>query len=74
MVAQLGRRKPILKKLLGEPEGDDLPDSECPAPNWQRQPTRVTFQPEENQKLTYAIRGHAVDIVNDVEQDEEGTE
>ena len=74
MVAQLGRRKPILKKLLGEPEGDDLPDSKCPAANWQRQPTRVTFQPEENQKLTYAIRGHAVDIVNDVEQDEEGTE
>jgi hypothetical protein len=32
IVAQLGRRKPILKKPLGEAESDDLPDSECPAP------------------------------------------
>jgi len=30
MVAQLGRRKPILKKALGEADGDDVPDSECP--------------------------------------------
>ncbi len=72
MVAELGRRKPILKKLLGEAEGDDTPDSECPAPTWQRQPTRVTFEPEENQKLTYSVRGHAVDVVSGLEEDEEG--
>ena len=72
MVAQLGRRKPILKKLLGEPEGDDLPDSECPAPSWQRQPTRVTFQPAATQKISFSVRGHAVDIVNDTEEDEKG--
>lgn len=71
VVAQLGRRKPILKKPLGEPGGDDAPDSECPAPSWQRQPAGVTFVPDENQKLTYAVRGHTVDIVND-EEDEEG--
>jgi hypothetical protein len=74
VVAQLGRRKPILKKPLGEPDGDDAPDSECPAPAWQRQPTRVTFEPEENQKLTFSVRGHAVDVVNDAEEDEEGAE
>ena len=71
MVAQLGRRKPVLKKPLGEPGGDDEPDSECPAPAWQRQPTRVTFEPDENQKLTFSIRGHAVDVVNDGEESEE---
>jgi hypothetical protein len=71
--AQLGRRKPILKKPLGEPDGDDTP-SECPAPTWQRQPTRVTFEPEENQKLTFSVRGHALDVVNDAEQGEEGAE
>ena len=70
VVAQLGRRKPILKKALGEADGDDMPDSECPAPDWQRQPTRVTFEPLENQKLTYSVRGHAVDVVNDAEDDE----
>jgi hypothetical protein len=74
MVAQLGRRKPILKKALGEADGDDVPDSECPAPEWQRLPTRVTFEPLENQKLTFSVRGHAVDVVNHAEEDEEGAE
>jgi hypothetical protein len=62
-VVQLGRRKPILKRPLGEADGDDTPDSECPAPAWQRQPTRVTFEPEENQRLTFSVRGHAVEVV-----------
>ena len=35
VVAQVGRRKPVLKKALGEPGGDDDPDSECPAPTWE---------------------------------------
>jgi hypothetical protein len=70
MVAQLGRRKAILKKPLGEPGGEDAPDSECPAPEWQRAPVRVSFEPEENKKLTYAVHEHAVDIVNDEEEDE----
>ena len=70
MVAQLGRRKPILKKPLGEADGDDMPDSECPAPAWQRQPTRVTFEPKAGQKLTFSVVGHAVDVVNDVEEEE----
>ena len=70
IVAQLGRRKPILKKALGEAGADDMPDSECPAPAWQRQPVRVSFEPDENQKLTYSVRGHVVDIVNDNEEDE----
>jgi len=70
MVAQLGRRKAILKKPLGEAGGEDAPDSECPAPEWQRAPVRVSFEPEENKKLTYAVHEHAVDIVNDEEEDE----
>jgi hypothetical protein len=70
VVAQLGRRKPILKKPLGEPDADDMPDSECPAPAWQRRPTRVTFEPEDNQKLTFSVKGHAVDVVMDAEDDE----
>lgn len=73
VLAQMGRRKPILKKPLGEPGGEDELDSECRAQAWQRQPTRVTFEPDEDQKGTFAIRGHAVDVVNDVEE-EEGAE
>ena len=71
MVAQLGRRKPILKKPIGEPFAEDSPDSECPAPTWERQPTRVTFVPEQNEKITYAVHGHAVDVVSDVDDEEE---
>jgi hypothetical protein len=71
VVAQLGRRKPILKKPLGEAGGEDTPDSECPAPGWQRQPVRVTFEPDDKTKLTFAVRGRAVDLVNDIEEDEE---
>ncbi|PYX40565.1 MAG: hypothetical protein DMG81_05745 [Acidobacteria bacterium] len=70
-VAQLGRRKPILKKPIGEPFAEDSPDSECPAPTWERQPTRVTFVPEQNEKITYAVHGHAVDVVSDVDDEEE---
>jgi hypothetical protein len=70
IVAQLGRRKPILKKALGDASGDDMPDSECPAPGWERQPARVSFEPDENQKLTYSVRGHVVDVVNDNEEEE----
>jgi hypothetical protein len=36
VVFQVGRRKPVLKKHLGEADGDDLPDSACPAPVWER--------------------------------------
>jgi hypothetical protein len=73
IVAQVGRRKPILKKPLGEAAASDAPDSECPAPGWQRQPTRVTFEPKEDQKSTYAIRGRAIDLVNDSEEEEEAS-
>ena len=34
VVFQVGRRKPVLKKPLGETGEDDMPDSECPAPAW----------------------------------------
>ena len=72
MVVQMGRRKPVLKKDVGEPGGDDAPDSECPAPKWERAPSRVTFEPDDTQKLLFTIRGRVVDIVN--EPDEEAEE
>jgi len=71
VVAQVGRRKPILKKDVGEPGGDDDPDSECPAPAWTRTPMRVTFQPDDDQKLVFNIRSRVVDVVNDAEEAEE---
>jgi len=75
MVAQISRRKPVLKKELltgGQPD-DAAPDSACPAPSWQRSPVRVSFEPAGGAKQTYAIRGHVVDVVNDAEEEEEGS-
>jgi hypothetical protein len=70
IVAQLGRRKPILKKSIGEASADEDPDSACPAPVWQRQPARVTFEVREGQKTTYSVRGHAIDVVTDEEEED----
>lgn len=74
MVAQISRRKPVLKKPLSEglPE-DAAPDSACPAPVWQRTPVRVSFEPGGGAKQTFSIRGHVVDLVNDADEEEEGS-
>ena len=71
VVFQVGRRKPVLKKPLGDAGGDDAPDSECPAPVWERRPVRVTFEPDEDHKSTYSVRGHAADLVSDDDTEEE---
>jgi hypothetical protein len=75
MVAQLSRRKPVLKKPLSDDGVPDeaAPDSACPAPAWQRGPMRVSFEPAGETKQTFGIRGHVVDLVNDVEEEEEGS-
>jgi hypothetical protein len=73
MVAQVGRKKPILKKDVGDPAGEDDPDSECPPPAWERSPLRVTFIPDEDQKVVFSIRNRVVDVVNDNEDAEDNT-
>lgn len=73
IVAQLGSRKPILKRELGPVKDAEMPDAQCLAPDWQRQPVRVTFAPAGAQKLTFNIRGHAADLapVTTESEDEE---
>ena len=73
IVAQLSRRKPVLKKPLSSDgvSDDAAPDSACPAPSWQRGPMRVSFEPAGGAKQTFAIRGHVVDVVNDLDEEEE---
>jgi hypothetical protein len=75
IVAQISRRKPVLKKELSNAglNEDAAPDSVCPVPTWQRGPVRVAFQPAGATKQTFAIRGHVVDLVNDAEEEEEGS-
>jgi hypothetical protein len=74
IVFQVGRRKPVLKKALGDAGGDEAPDTECPAPVWERRPARVTFEPQEDQKSTYSVRGHAADLVSDDAEEEKASQ
>ena len=77
VVAQINRRKPILKKPLdgqdatGKEMKDASVDFPCPTPDWQRAPARVTFEPAGFPKQTFAIRGHVVDLMTEEEDDEE---
>ena len=71
VVAQFARRKPVLKKLLPKLLNDAAnQDSICPAPQWQRNPARVSFAPEGGDKQTFAIRGTAVDLVGEAEEED----
>ncbi|MGA8283109.1 MAG: hypothetical protein WB796_00035 [Candidatus Sulfotelmatobacter sp.] len=82
VVAQINRRKPILKKPIEianiadkgttDKNMKEVPaDSPCPAPAWQRTPARVTFEPAGAAKQTFAIHGRAVDLLNESEKEDE---
>jgi len=71
VVAQLGKRRPLLKKAAGE-TGGDLQDKLGHAPAWLRAPARVTFEAAGEQKFTFTVRSNEVDIV--IEDGEEGGE
>ena len=76
VVAEIARRKPVLKKLLDGATNeinDAAADSACPVPTWQRNPSRVTFEASGVPKQTFAIRGHTVDLVTQEEPDEEAS-
>jgi hypothetical protein len=82
VVAQISRREPVLKKPIEaetlatrEATGKEMKDasveSVCSTPAWQRSPVRVTFERTAAPKQTFAIRGHAVDLVDETEDQED---
>ncbi len=70
VVAQIGVKKPLVRKELGRAHGGDVPDSECDAPTWERQPVRVTIVPKEGQPVTFAIHRQACEISPEQEPQE----
>ncbi len=62
VVAQLGRKRPVVRKEIGAARQGDLPDSDCAAPRWQRQPARVTFRPVGRPEISFEVRGHTADV------------
>jgi len=69
LAAISGVRKPLLKRAIGESRRDEA-IKRCSGPLWLRAPVRVTFEPTGEQKFTFTVRSHAVDLVTD--DDEEG--
>jgi hypothetical protein len=61
MVAQLGKRKPVLKK--------EISAASCAAPRWERTPSRVTFLVA-GEKTTFAIRARGADLQPETAEEE----
>lgn len=49
VVSQLGKRKPVLRK--------EYTGANCPAPTWERSPSRVTFVAA-GEKISFAVHAH----------------
>lgn len=49
MVFQIGRRKPVLRR--------ELAGRSCPAPVWEKDPVRVTFESLDGRKISFTISG-----------------
>jgi hypothetical protein len=77
VVAQINRRKPILKMPLpaAKPATANTTPSrlECMLPEWQRSPVRVTFEPNSASKMTFVIRGEFAESLTEDEEDEEAS-
>jgi len=57
VVVQLGQKRPLLRKVLGEARGEEMPDSECAPPKWERAPVRVTFAPVGKPAASFDVHG-----------------
>lgn len=71
VVFEIGNKKPLFRKDLGKNTTGDAPDSNCTAPQWERQPARVTFLPKMADKFTVNISGHFADQATDSDSDEQ---
>ena len=72
IVAQVGRRKPVVKMPAGALPEESSPDSACPAPAWERNPVKATFT-SGSSRQTYAIHGHVLDSVSNDDGEEEAS-
>ena len=71
MVVEIGRKKPVVKKAIGSPLTGGAPDSECVSPTWERKPVRVTFAPQDKEKISFTVRGRLAEIESIEKEDDE---
>jgi len=70
VVAQVGVKKPLVRKELGRAHGGEMPDSECDAPAWQRAPVRVTIAPKDGPPVSFAIHRQNAEVSPEQEPEE----
>lgn len=71
VVAEIGAKKPLYRKDVGENAMGDDPDSNCSTPHWERQPARVTFFPRMSDKFTVTVSGRFVDMTAESESSDD---
>jgi len=67
VVAQLAVRKPVLTKKLEafDPQTRMQPDPVCGAPEWRREPLRVTFRPAGREPASFEVVPGSAMLVED---------
>ncbi len=71
VVAQIAARKPVLAKKLSAFDPENHPDPVCAAPDWQREPLRVTFHPTGTDAVSYDIVPGSAVLVEDTGDEDE---
>jgi len=71
VVAQIAARKPVLAKKLAAFDPENHPDPVCAAPDWQREPLRITFHPTGTDAVSYDIVPGSAVLVEDTGDEDE---
>ena len=70
VVAQLGARRPVVQKKIGQWPQPAPADPVCQQAQWQRGPMRVTLQPTGGEPMTFDVVG-AASLIEDGDSDDE---
>jgi hypothetical protein len=65
VVAQIAARKPVLAKKLAAFDAEDSPAPACAAPDWQREPLKITFHPAGRDAVSYDVVPGSAVLVED---------
>jgi hypothetical protein len=71
VVAQIAARKPVLTKKLSAWSPGESQEPACAAPEWQREPLRVTFQPSGATAVSYDLVGLSAVLVEEGDSNDE---
>jgi hypothetical protein len=74
VVAQIAARKPVLAKKLAAFDAEDAAAPVCAAPEWQREPLKITFHPAGAQAVSYDVVPGSAVLVEDSDDETETTD